>query len=69
LAEEPVDSYSGGPYDLRVLDDHELPDAYKALFADASARLTSTRWAAKGHRRPRTSNTSGRWATASTSVG
>lgn len=29
------DSYSGGPYDVRVLSDDELPEGYKALFADA----------------------------------
>jgi hypothetical protein len=29
------DSYSGGPYELRVLEDDELPDGYKSLFADA----------------------------------
>ncbi|HEX4216832.1 MAG TPA: hypothetical protein VHZ02_00565 [Acidimicrobiales bacterium] len=29
------DSYSGGPYDVRLLEDHELPDGYRALFTDA----------------------------------
>lgn len=27
------DSYSGGPYEVRLLEDDELPEGYKALFA------------------------------------